>query len=61
MSAWRNGFAEPTPTWRGATALTVKETLPEPVEGAALSPSMTVREPRKGGDAKAWAVGLAKE
>ena len=54
MSAWRNGFAEPTPPWRGATALTVKETLPEPVEGAALSPSMTVREPRKGGGAKAW-------
>lgn len=61
MSAWRNGFAEPTPPWRGATALTVKETLPEPVEGAALSPSMTVREPRKGGGAKGRAVELVKE
>jgi len=35
----------------GREALPVKETLPEPAEGAALSPAMTVREPRNGGDA----------
>lgn len=44
----------------GREALPVKETLPELVEGAALSPAMTVREPWKGGGAKACSVELAK-